>query len=115
MGFAKVIGAGEKMLELTNGTFEKETKAGVVLVDFWAPWCGPCRMLMPVLEKLSGEVKGVKFCKVNVDEQSELSEKFGVSSIPTLLLFKNGKLVANRTGAGSPEVIREWIGSGMKG
>jgi len=102
------------MLELTNETFGKETKSGVVLVDFWAPWCGPCRMLAPVLEALSAEVKGVKFCKVNVDEQSELAEKFGVSSIPNLVLFKDGKIIANRSGAASKEALKEWLGASVK-
>ncbi len=103
------------MIILTNANFEKETKAGVMLVDFWAAWCGPCRMLSPIVDQLSEEMKGLKFGSVNVDEQPELSEKFEVSSIPTLLLFKNGKMIANRVGAASKESLREWINSSMKG
>ena len=103
------------MLALTNENFEKETKKGVTMVDFWAPWCGPCRMLSPVVEALSGEMKGLKFGKVNVDEQPELSEKFEVSSIPTLLLFKDGKVIANRVGSTSKENLKEWINSSIKG
>jgi thioredoxin 1 len=103
------------MLALTNETFEKETKKGVTLVDFWAPWCGPCRMLGPVVDALSLEMKEVKFGKVNVDEQPELSEKFEVASIPTLLLFKDGRVIANRVGATTKENLKEWINASMKG
>ncbi|MCX6773250.1 MAG: thioredoxin [Candidatus Micrarchaeota archaeon] len=102
------------MITLTNENFEKEMKSGVLLVDFWAAWCGPCRMLGPIVDQLSEEMKGLKFGKVNVDEQPELSEKFEVASIPTLLLFKNGKVIANRVGAASKETLREWIDSSMK-
>ena len=103
------------MLTLTNENFDKELKSGVILVDFWAPWCGPCRMLGPVVEQMSEEMKTLKFGKVNVDEQPELSERFEVSSIPTLLLFKNGKVIANRVGAGTKETLKEWVNSSIKG
>jgi len=103
------------MLTLTEETFEMETKTGLMLVDFWAPWCGPCRILGPVVDALSQEMKGLKFGKVNVDEQPELSEKFGVASIPTLLLLKNGKMIANRVGATTKENLKEWINASMKG
>ncbi len=103
------------MLILTNENFSKETKSGVTLVDFWAPWCGPCRVLGPVVDALSQEMKGLKFGKVNVDEQPELSEKFEVASIPTILLFKDGKIIANRVGATTKETLKDWINSGIKG
>ena len=103
------------MIILTSDNFEKETKAGVMLVDFWASWCGPCRMLSPIVDQLSTEMKGLRFGSVNVDEQPSLSEKFEVASIPTLLIFKNGKVIANRVGATSKENLREWINSSMKG
>ncbi len=103
------------MLTLTNENFDKETKTGVTLVDFWAPWCGPCRMLGPIVDALSGEMKELKFGKINVDEQPELSEKFAVASIPTILLFKNGKVIANRVGATTKETLREWINASIKG
>lgn len=102
------------MHTLTNENFDKETKTGVILVDFWATWCGPCRMLGPVIDQLSEEMKTLKFGKVNVDEQPGLSERFEVASIPTLLLFKNGQVIANRTGAASKESLREWITSSIK-
>ena len=101
------------MLTLTSENFEKETKKGVTLVDVWAPWCGPCRMLSPIVDALSLEMKEMKFGKVNVDEQPELSEKFEVASIPTLLLFKDGKIIANRVGATTKEGLKEWIKSSM--
>lgn len=70
-----------------------------VLVDFWAGWCGPCRMIAPVIEELSQEVKNAKICKVNVDEEPELAQQFGVMSIPTLAVFSNGRLVNKAVGA----------------
>ena len=108
--------AGGNVLTLTGSNFEAEVKKGVVLVDFWASWCGPCRMLGPVVEALSDEMKGqVKVGKVNVDEQPELSEKFEVASIPTILLFKDGKVIANRVGAANKDALKEWISSSIKG
>lgn len=101
---------------LTDANFANETKKGVILVDFWAPWCGPCRMLGPIVDELADEMKStLRVGKLNVDENSATSEKYEVSSIPTLLLFKNGKLAANRTGAASKETLKEWINSSLKG
>ncbi len=108
--------AGANVLTLTGDNFDAEMKTGAVLVDFWAPWCGPCRMLGPVVETLAEEMKGsVKFGKINVDEQPGLSEKFEVASIPTLLLFKDGKVIANRVGAATKEALKEWIDASLKG
>ncbi len=87
---------------ITNQNFKEEVLQSdrPVLVDFWAPWCGPCRMLAPVLEELDGDLAGkVKVAKVNVDEEMELAAQFQVASIPTLLLFENGQAVRRTVGA----------------
>ena len=79
---------------VTDETFAGETGSGVVLVDFWAPWCGPCKMIAPVLEELDSELgEKVKIVKLDVDENQETASKFGVMSIPTLLVLKNGEVV----------------------
>ena len=70
-----------------------------VLLDFWASWCGPCRMVAPVLEEIAAERRDIKVCKINVDEQPELAARFGVMSIPTLVVMKNGKVINQAVGA----------------
>lgn len=84
----------------TDATFGSDIESGLVLVDFWAPWCGPCRMIAPVLEQLDVEYAGkVKITKMNVDENPETPGRFGVMGIPTLILFKDGKEVDKIVGA----------------
>ncbi len=82
-------------------------KNNLVLVDFFADWCGPCQMVSPVIEKLSEELESVSFAKMNVDQNSEIPGKFGIMSIPTLLVFKKGKLVDRITGAYPKQAIEE--------
>ncbi|MBU1202618.1 thioredoxin [Patescibacteria group bacterium] len=101
-------------LELTDQTFEKEVKSfsGVVLVDFWAPWCGPCKMQGPIIEEVANELKdkeGVKVAKLDVDQNSATAQAFSVMSIPTLKIFKNGEVVENMVGLQSKEVLLDLI------
>ncbi len=90
------------VIEINDKTFEEEVlKSNLpVMLDLWAPWCGPCRMVAPVVEKLSGDYQGkVKFCKLNVDQSPDTAAKYHVMSIPTLLFFKDGKVVDTVIGA----------------
>ncbi len=80
-----------------------------VLIDFWATWCGPCRMLAPIIEELAEERDDIKVCKVNVDEEAELAEKFDIESIPTLVLIKNGKIVSRSLGYRPKSDIEEML------
>lgn len=76
-----------------------------VLLDFWAPWCGPCRMVAPVMEEIAGELPDIKVGKINVDEQPELAGQFGIMSIPTLVVIKDGKIAHQSVGASSKSQI----------
>ena len=90
-----------KAKELNSGNFEAEVlkSQGVVLVDFWAPWCGPCKMVGPILDEIAEELSEVKSGKVNVDDEQELAGKYGIRSIPTMIIFKNGEKVDQMVGA----------------
>ncbi len=95
---------------LTTADFDAVTSEGTVLVDFWATWCGPCRMQAPILEKLDAELGGsVKIGKVDVDEEPALAQRFGVMSIPTLVAFKDGKAVAQRVGVQSLDALKQML------
>lgn len=100
-----------RILDLTVENFDDEVLSveGKVLVDFWAAWCGPCRMLSPIVDEVAENNDNVKVCKVNVDNEQELAIKYGVMSIPTLLLFENGKLVNKSIGLVSKEKIESMI------
>lgn len=92
--------ASEAVHEFTDDNFDTEVlKAeGAVLVDFWAPWCGPCRQIAPVIEELAKENPGVKIGKVNIDDNPGSAERFGVSSIPTLMVFRDGQVAESFVG-----------------
>lgn len=98
-----------KPMDLTSANFAAETAQGVTVVDFWASWCGPCRMLSPIVEELAGEMTGVKFVKVNVDEEPALANQFRVDAIPTLVMLKDGKLADQTVGLQGKAELRAKI------
>src|SRR5690625_2103322 len=104
---------GGKIMAIVNVTdqnFSQETSEGLVLADFWAPWCGPCKMIAPVLEEIDGEMSDdVKIVKLDVDDNQETASKFGVMSIPTLLLLKDGDVVDQAIGFQPKEALTELI------
>ncbi len=106
----------EHIVNVSEASFEADVlKAGTpVLVDFWAEWCGPCKMIAPVLDEVSKEYQGrVKICKVNVDDHGALAAKYGVRGIPTLLLLKNGSVEATKVGALSKSQLTAFLDSNI--
>ena len=106
-----------EVVALTNDSFAEKVEAskGYALIDFWASWCGPCRMMSPIFDEIAKETKGVSFYKANIDEAQDLANRFRVQSIPCFLLFKDGKAVASRTGGTTKENFIEWIKENTKG
>ena len=100
------------IVHVTTDSFEKEVMQAdkPVLVDFWTSWCGPCRMLAPVIDQLGDELEDVKVCKVDVDSEPSLATKFGVMSIPTLMVFKDGQTVESSLGVQSKATILKMLG-----
>ncbi|HYS49577.1 MAG TPA: thioredoxin [Xanthobacteraceae bacterium] len=98
--------------KVSDATFEADVlkSAEPVVVDFWAEWCGPCRMIAPALEEIAGAMVGkVKIVKLNVDENPATAQKYGIMSIPTLMIFKNGELASRQTGAAPKQKLEHWI------
>jgi len=99
------------LLHLTKDNFDETTSADTCLVDFWADWCGPCRMVAPILDLLAEKHEGkVKICKVNVDEQEELATRFGIMSIPTVLVFRGGEEADRKIGVCPQEEYEAMLG-----
>ena len=106
--------ASEKVLHLTDSDFEETIKnsATPVLVDFWAEWCGPCRRIAPIIDELAAQYEGkLSVAKVNIDEHQDAATQFGVSSIPTLIIFKNGEVAGTKVGALSRSQLAAFVDS----
>ncbi len=99
------------MTELTSANFDASVLASsdLVLVDFWAPWCGPCKLMAPVMEELAGEMTEVVFTKVNVDDHSDIAQRYNILSIPTFLVFKGGQVADQFSGSMTKEALRAKI------
>jgi len=95
---------------ITDAEFQNTVATGVTLIDFWAPWCGPCKMIAPILEELAGELGDkAKIVKINVDDNPQVAGQYGIMSIPTLLLFKDGKKVDQKVGALPKPALKSFI------
>lgn len=99
------------VIHVKEQDFDELVKEGTVLVDFYADWCGPCKMLGPIIETFANERVDVKVVKINVDEKEDLAARFNVISIPTLMLFKNGTMVSERKGFQTADMLNEWVNS----
>jgi thioredoxin 1 len=99
------------MLELTSANFDASvlSSSDLVIVDFWAPWCGPCKLMAPVMEELASELSEVVFAKVNVDDHSDIAQRYNILSIPTFLVFKGGQVADQFSGSMTKEALRAKI------
>ncbi len=97
-------------LELNARNFDEETSHGLSMVDFWAPWCGPCRMMGPIIDALAGEMEGqLKIAKVNVDENETLAARFGVMTIPSIFIMRDGEVLKQFVGVQSKEMLKNTL------
>jgi thioredoxin 1 len=102
--------------KVSDANFESEVlkSAEPVVVDFWAEWCGPCKMIAPALDEIAGSMEGkVKIVKLNVDENPATAAKYGIMSIPTLMIFKNGEMASRQIGAAPKQKLEQWITSAV--
>lgn len=106
----------DKIIHLTDENFETDVlqTKGITLVDFWAEWCGPCKMIAFILDKIADEFQGrITIAKLNIDENPATAPKYGIRSIPTMLLFQNGKVVATKVGALSESKLKEFLNANL--
>jgi thioredoxin 1 len=108
--------SSDKIVHLTDKSFETDVLSaeGLTLVDFWAEWCGPCKMIAPILDEVAEEYDGkLTIAKLNIDENPETAPKYGIRGIPTLLLFKNGEVAATKVGALSKGQLKEFLNANL--
>ncbi len=95
--------------EFKDGNFNEEKKEGVVLVDFYATWCGPCKMMHPIIEEIGKENPDLKIIKIDVDQHEDLAREYGIMSIPTIMLFRDGNLVEKNIGFIAKDQLTQWL------
>ncbi|MFB6076071.1 MAG: thioredoxin [Candidatus Aenigmatarchaeota archaeon] len=104
----------EKNIEdIEDSEFEEKIDSGKWLIDFWAPWCSPCKILGPIVEELSKEMDEINFGKVNIDQNQLIAQRFGIRSIPTMIIFEDGEEVARSTGVMERDELKKWIKSNI--
>ena len=97
------------VIQLNTDNFAEQTNSGVSLVDFWAPWCGPCKMLSPIIDQIADEFEDIKICKVDIDENSEIAAKYNVRTIPAVFILKDGEIMEQFIGVQSKQALIEAI------